>query len=83
MEFKIGQKVVCIDNPKRRKGDQCNDGRGYGWELGKILEISEIGIQNPCFGNQRILWVNVKSEIFGVFEDNVVVAGWDIQKKLE
>jgi len=74
-KFKVGDKVICIENPDSRDGDEYNDGRGAGWKLGHKFAIQKItGVMH-----HPILWGGVKG--CGVFEDNVELCEYQVTIK--
>lgn len=73
-KFNIGDEVICIENPNRRKSTD-NNGYGHGWQLGLKFRIIAIDGNLP-----RLLWEGLDGN--GVYEDCVRLVS-DIQKRLE
>lgn len=74
-KFKVGDEVICIDNPNRKLKGIDNDGYGHGWKEGLKFKIEGISME------ERILWGGLKGN--GVYEDCVQLVSEDIQRKLE
>lgn len=73
-EFKIGDEVICIENPNRKKKSDNNKGYGFGWQLGFKFRILCMNGNFP-----RLLWKGLDG--CGVYEDCVRLVE-DTQKKL-
>jgi len=75
MKYKIGQTVICIENPEGKVTSDC-DGKGAGWEEGLIFKI--IKIDEGVEGN-NILW-DGKNDC-GVYTDFVRHTTWQERYK--
>lgn len=78
-KYNIGDVVICVDNPNRRKNAESGErhkGRGSGWKLGRIMKITEFSGTTE----QQIIWDKNRGNDgykgCGVWEDSVVLASW-------
>ena len=69
MKFKIGDKVVCVNNPDGKVTDD-NKGRGSGWKLGMMFVIDHITNGQH---SKHILW---PTDGGGIYDDFVRLASW-------
>lgn len=56
--FKVGDVVVCVENPNAIEKVMDNNGRGQGWELGHKFTIKSLGLNNETESNasREVAW---------------------------